>query len=165
MANRFRGVSSLDPAAATKLMVNAPDTVTAGKGVSLTVTALDPFNNVATSYQGTAHFTGSDRLASLPRDYLFTATDRGVHVFGNGVILRTAGTQTVTVEDKAAPSIVDSVSIQVGGGGTPAVAIRTATPRGVKRSASHHASLASRAHGFSAAMKLQTRRALGVRNG
>jgi hypothetical protein len=67
-----------------------------------TVTAEDPFNNVATDYTGTVHFTSTDSAATLPGNYTFTTgpgMDNGTHTFGNGVTLDTAGTQTVTATD------------------------------------------------------------------
>ena len=40
--------------------MSAPNTAITGNTVSFTVTAEDPFNNTATSYTGTVHFTSSD---------------------------------------------------------------------------------------------------------
>ncbi len=68
-----------------------------GQPVTITVTALDPFNNPATGYRGTVHFTSSDAQAVLPADYTFTAADNGVHTFR--VVLWTAGRQAVNVAD------------------------------------------------------------------
>ena len=45
---------------ATHLTVSAPATATAGSPFSITVTALDQFNNTAKSYTGTVKFTTSD---------------------------------------------------------------------------------------------------------
>ena len=44
-------------AAATHFSVSAPSSVTAGSPFSVTVTALDQFNNIATGYTGTVHFS------------------------------------------------------------------------------------------------------------
>src|SRR5205807_687302 len=84
-------------AAATHFSVTAPPATTAGVAFSLTVTLLDRFNNVATGYRGTVHFTSTDAGAGLvlPPDYTFTAGDAGVHTFTNGATLVTAGSQTV----------------------------------------------------------------------
>jgi hypothetical protein len=46
-----------------------------------TVTALDPYGNVATGYTGTVHFTATDTGAALPGTYTFTAADAGTHAF------------------------------------------------------------------------------------
>jgi subtilisin-like proprotein convertase family protein len=89
-----------------------PASVTAGAGQSLTVTARDAAGNIATSYTGTVHFTSTDPLAVLPPDYTFTANDQGVHSFP--ITLETAGSQALTITDKAAPSLTATLSgIQV----------------------------------------------------
>src|SRR5262249_31321565 len=79
-------------AAATHLTVSAPPSATAGVPFNITVTARDQFNNVATSYTGTVHFTKSDSGAgsSVPGDYTFVPGDAGAHTFTNGVTLVTA---------------------------------------------------------------------------
>jgi hypothetical protein len=76
---------------------------TPGQAQTVTVTAYDAFDNVATGYRGTVHFTSSDPGAqtALPTDYAFTTADAGVHTFTDGVTLSTAGSQTVTVTDTA----------------------------------------------------------------
>src|SRR5438105_1967239 len=83
------------PAASSHLNVSAASSATAGSAVSVTVTALDPFGNIATGYRGTVHFTSSDAQAVLPADYPFTASDNGVHSFN--MTLMKAGVQTVIV--------------------------------------------------------------------
>src|SRR5206468_2616239 len=80
---------TVNPAAASTLVVSGfPSPVTAGTAHTLTVTAKDPYGNVATGYRGTVHFTSSDAQAVLPANYLFTASDNGVHSFS--VTLKTA---------------------------------------------------------------------------
>src|SRR5947209_19281269 len=48
------------PEVATHFSVAAPANTTAGSSFSITVTALDAFNNTATGYTGTLHFMSSD---------------------------------------------------------------------------------------------------------
>ncbi|MFP2908502.1 lamin tail domain-containing protein [Pyxidicoccus sp. 3LFB2] len=72
--------------------------VTAGMAGSLQVTAYDRFDNVATGYTQTVHFTSDDAQAQLPGDYTFTAQDAGRHVF-DFVVLATAGSRRVTVAE------------------------------------------------------------------
>ena len=92
------------PAAATRLKVSGlPSPYVAGAGHSVTVTAQDPYGNTATGYLGTIHFTSSDPIAVLPANYTFTGADAGVHQFLYGVTLKTAGTQSVSAKDTAAP--------------------------------------------------------------
>ncbi len=94
-------------AAATHLAVSAPGTATAGVAINSAVTALDQFNNTATSYTGTVHFTTSDSGAgaAVPGNYTFLAGDSGVHTFASVVTLVTAGTQTVTATDMVTGTI------------------------------------------------------------
>jgi hypothetical protein len=85
------------PASSFTLTV-LPASVVAGTPSMLTVTARDPFNNIATGYTGTVHFLSTDPNATLPPDYTFTAADHGVHTFV-GLILQTAGIHFVTAYD------------------------------------------------------------------
>jgi hypothetical protein len=102
------------PAAATHLGLTASSTnITAGTAITVTVTALDAYGNVATGYLGTVHFTSSDAAAVLPANYTFTTGDAGVHAFTGGVTLNTPGTQSVTAADTASGSISGSVSVAV----------------------------------------------------
>ena len=64
---------------------------------TVTVTAKDPYGNVATGYTGTVEFTSSDPAASLPANSNFTTADQGVQSFS--VTFETAGTQSLTVTD------------------------------------------------------------------
>ena len=133
------GTITISPAAAATLSVDAPISVAPGSRFTITVTALDPYGNVAIGYQGAVRFTSPDKQASLPRDYRFTAMDQGVHLFRNGVTLRTAGSQTIRVADIATPSITRIVAIQVSGtrgSSLPAMA-RTETHHGKTFVANH----------------------------
>jgi hypothetical protein len=90
-------------AAATHFSVAAPAAATAGSSFTVTVTALDPFNNTATGYTGTVHLTSSDRLAALPAD---STLANGTGTFS--ATLRTAGSQTLTATDAASGSLTGS---------------------------------------------------------
>src|SRR5207302_10716060 len=68
ISNSITGTSNtvtVSAAAATHYSVSAPGSATAGNPFSFTVTALDAFNNTATGYAGTVHFTSTDVAASL----------------------------------------------------------------------------------------------------
>jgi hypothetical protein len=93
---------AVDPAAADHLHIEDAGTTIAGLIFPVTIIALDPYNNTATSYVGTVSFGSSDIQAGLPAAYPFTSTDAGAHIFG--VTLKTAGTQSLTVADTATPS-------------------------------------------------------------
>ena len=99
-------------AQATHLNVSAPASATAGAPFNVTVTALSANNVTATGYTGMVHFTSSDGQAVLPANYTFTAADAGVHTF-SGVILKTAGSQTVTATDTVTASITGSATVTV----------------------------------------------------
>ena len=58
--------------AATSLSVGAPAAAAAGTSFNFTVTALDAWSNVATSYSGTVHFTSTDTQAVLPGNSTLT---------------------------------------------------------------------------------------------
>lgn len=89
-----------------------PNSTAAGAESTFTVTAKDPFGNVATAYAGTVSFTSTDPLASLPSGYTFTATDAGSHTFTS--TLYTAGSQSIAATDADTSSITGKhSSIQV----------------------------------------------------
>lgn len=71
---------------------------------SVTVTAFDAYNNIKTDYTGQVYFTSTDPQAQITVDasnpYTFILSENGVHSFsGGGFELRTAGSQTITVQD------------------------------------------------------------------
>jgi RHS repeat-associated protein len=98
-------------AAAVSFSVNGPSSITAGVAGRLTVTARDPFGNVATSYSGTVHFTSSDPHAVLPANYAFMSSDAGVHSFM--ATLKTAGRQSFTATDTATSTITGQANVTV----------------------------------------------------
>lgn len=110
VADFFTGTPSgaqaitVNPAAAATFAVAGFPATTAGVAHSLTVTARDAFGNVATGYTGTATFSSSDPIASLPANYTFTAADAGVHTFT--AALKRAGTQFIQVADILAGGII-----------------------------------------------------------
>ncbi|MGP0063865.1 MAG: DUF4082 domain-containing protein [Isosphaeraceae bacterium] len=89
---------SVSPAAASHFVLSGlPSTATVGVVETFTVTAEDPYNNVATGYAGTVQFTSSDTSAILPANATFTTADKGVQSFS--LTFETAGTQSLTVTD------------------------------------------------------------------
>jgi hypothetical protein len=103
----------LDPAnqPVSRVTLSASN-ATAGSAVTVTVSARDALNNVKPGYTGTVHFASSDQQATLPADYPFMSTDNGVHAF-TGVVLRTAGTQTISAQDTGTPSILGSTTVTI----------------------------------------------------
>ena len=95
-------------AAQSLAVIGFPASVTAGAANSFTVTAFDPYGNVATGYVGTVQFTSSDSQAGLPANYTFVTTDRGSHTFS--ATLKTAGTQYLKVTDTVTSTITGTQS-------------------------------------------------------
>ena len=63
---------SVQPAAATKLILTSPGSTPAGQAFGLTVSAWDAFNNIATGYLGTIVFGATDVNAILPPSLILT---------------------------------------------------------------------------------------------
>ena len=99
----FAGVLGTLPASG--FMVSCPAAWTAGAAQPITVTALDPYNNVAVGFTSTVSFAASDSAATLPRPATMTG---GVGTFS--ATLATAGTQTLTATDLAWTSSVSGSS-------------------------------------------------------
>jgi hypothetical protein len=111
-------------ASATGFVVSAPATVTAGVPFDVTVTAVDPFDQVAVGYSGTVTFSTTDHDSGvvLPADYSFKADDGGLHTFTNTgrgeTTLITPGDQMLTVTDTADVTITGSATVTVDPGGS-----------------------------------------------
>jgi hypothetical protein len=112
-------------ASATTFVVSAPGMVQSGVPFDMTVTAIDPFGQVAVGYTGTVTFgtTDTDPGVVLPADHGFVLDDGGMHTFtdtGRGEItLVTPGDQTLTVMDTADNTITGSAVITVNAGSAP----------------------------------------------
>src|SRR5262249_22349563 len=87
------GVILVKPSAVARsfLVTGFPSPTTAGVPGSFTVTAEDPFGNVATGYTGAVQFTSSDSKARLPGPYPFTAGDAGSPTFSQGALADVLG--------------------------------------------------------------------------
>lgn len=119
-----------DVAAVASFSVTTPQTTTtAGAGLTVKVRALDATGRVVTNYAGKVRFTSSDPRAVLPADASLT--------MGQGsfpATLKTAGARTISVADRAKPSVRGTMSkpvmvtaaavsaLRVTGFPTPAVA-------------------------------------------
>jgi streptogramin lyase len=100
-------------------VTGVPASIQAGTAFTVTLTALDGYDNVATSYTGTVTFAGQSTGETVPAAYTFTTGaggDNGTHSFANGVTLTAAGNRTLTVTDPA-NSLAVSFTVNV----TPAV--------------------------------------------
>ena len=85
-------------AAAAGLFLAVTNIATSGTPFGAIVRAVDQFGNNASDYAGTITLTSSDPAATLPTPYAYGTTDASQHTFG-GIVLRTAGTQTITATD------------------------------------------------------------------
>ena len=104
--------SAPPPVVATHLAVSVSGVnATAGTAVSVMVTAVDASGASATTYAGTVHFTSSDPQAMLPPDSKLMG---GTGTFS--VTFKTAGGQTVSVDDTAAASIAGISAVAVNPG-------------------------------------------------
>jgi hypothetical protein len=106
-------------ASASAFVLTAPAKVTAGVPFDLTVTAVDPFGQLAIGYRGTVTFstTDPDPGVVLPADYTFMADDAGVHTFSDTglgeITLLTHGHQAITATDTADGSIMGQATVKV----------------------------------------------------
>jgi len=99
------------PGATSKFVVTAPATSAAGSAFTVTVTAEDAFNNVTPGYSGFVHFTSSDpHPATLPTNTTLTS---GTKTFTNGVVLFTAPSDSVTVNDTVTTTITGTKTVTV----------------------------------------------------
>ena len=106
------GGITVNPALASQFIISAPVTVSAGASFSLTLTVEDVYGNVVTGYTGTVRFSSTDSKATLPKNYTFTTTDKGVHTF-TGLVLRTKGNQRITITDRHNTLLTGSVIVDV----------------------------------------------------
>jgi hypothetical protein len=88
-----------------------PVTVSAGTSFNFTLTAQNPSGGTNTGYLGTVHFTSSDGSATLPADYTFTSTDKGVKVFSATLV--TSPTQTITATDTSNTALTANTTFTV----------------------------------------------------
>src|SRR5579871_725846 len=101
-------------ATASQLLVTTATNVVAGAPFDITITAVDSNGNIVPGYTGTVAFSSSDPFpGTVPATYTFTAADQGTHTFAAGGTLFTAGSQTVTAQDTANPSISSTATITV----------------------------------------------------
>jgi hypothetical protein len=85
---------TVNAAAATHISVITPTSAAAGTPFNFTIAAFDQFNNPATGYTGTIHFSSTDPQAILPPD---TTLAGSTSTFS--ATLKKAGYQTLTAAD------------------------------------------------------------------
>ncbi len=105
----------------------------AGRLNDIRVTAFDELGNVVTGYRGRIDVASSPSTAKLPPSYSFTAADNGTRVFTRAASFDDEGPYTVTVTDRAVPTVTGSASVEVANPGELAgfrVEAPTSTPAG-----------------------------------
>ena len=118
------GGSAPPPVVATHLAVSvSAANATAGTAVNVMVRAVDASGALATTYAGTVHFTSSDTQATLPADSPLTG---GTGTFS--VTFKTAGSQTVSVNDTTTGSITGISAVAVNSGAATQLTLAAASP-------------------------------------
>ena len=112
-------METVNPATAKTFTVTSsfanPDP--AGTTGTVTVTAKDAYGNTVGSgpnhYEGTVNLVTTDgQAAGVPVSHVFAAVDAGSFTFTN-VILKTAGSQTITATDSVTSTITGSTTVNV----------------------------------------------------
>ncbi len=111
----------VQPAAAKSLLLSDSGNPTAGVPFAITVTAMDPYGNVATGYDGTVKLSSSDPAAELPMTYngslpaapvaatySFAPEQQGTGTFY--VTFETSGTQSLTATDSSSSTITGTAA-------------------------------------------------------
>jgi hypothetical protein len=98
-------------ASPTAFLLIAPDAIQAGVPFNLSVTAVDPFGQVAYGYTGTVTFASDDAAAVLPDDYPFQPSDEGSATFA--VTLNTSGPVHLTGTDTADDTVFAALDLIV----------------------------------------------------
>ena len=111
--------------ASTIVLSGITTPIAAGSNSNAIVTARDTYGNIATSYTGTVHFTSSDGQATLPADYTFVGGDAGTHTFTGEVVLKTAGSQTVTSTDTINSALTSTQNVTVTAGSAAQIIMTT----------------------------------------
>ncbi len=112
LASSINGTVTVNvvPAAASSLVLsNVPGTATAGTPFPFTVTAYDPYNNVATGFSDKVNFTSIDQQASFSANN--TTLTSGAGTFS--ATLKTEGNQTITATDASNASLTATSTITV----------------------------------------------------
>ena len=130
-------VETINPAIVNDFVVTTsfanPDV--AGTTGTVTVTAKDQYGNTESRgpnrYEGTAKLVSTDLQAEgLPASLVFTAADAGSDTLP-GVVLKTAGPQTITATDSVTSTITGSAVVNVTGATVTHLLVSTPPPNPV----------------------------------
>ena len=109
-----------------------PSPDVAGTVGTVAVTAKDAFGNTVNSgpnfYKGTVELTSSDAQANgVPASHSFTVADAGTYTF-TGIVLKTAGAQTIKAADSVLSSVVGTGAVTVIAAAATNLAVTTPPP-------------------------------------
>lgn len=96
-------------AGATRVVVSAVGSATAGSPFAVTVTAVDADGNIVTGFQGTVGISGAP--GTQPVSYTFAAADGGVHTIADAATLFTAGTRSFLVTSPYLPDATGTIEV------------------------------------------------------
>src|SRR5579883_3235426 len=122
-------VDNVASAPATHFLVVTPESTSAGSSTPVEVIALDASNHLDRDYTGTVALTSTGAGDTLPANYTFTSSDRGIHIFS--VTPAAAGSDTVTATDTTTASVTGSATVTVNAASTTT---RTRAPSPTSRS-------------------------------
>ena len=125
----------ITPAPATRwtLTPDAGAVWTAGEENTLTLRAVDDYNNIATGYTGSMRFTSSDANATLPAPVTFTAADAGVK-YVPGTVPRTAADSLRVVATDVESLLAGGLYVQVLAAPVQSLQVSTPNPTYVNQS-------------------------------
>lgn len=100
-------IRTVKPGAVTHLLVTAPSLAPIGTATSVTVAAVDGYNNAVTTFTGAVHLSAAN--SNLPASYTFVAGDHGKHAFN--VTFTSAGSKTVSATAASNNAITGQTSL------------------------------------------------------
>ncbi len=112
-------VISVTAGAASRFILSAGASVTAGLPISFNVLAQDPYGNLTTGYSGTVRFTTSDPRGTFAVNNVTLASGTG----NFSATLQTSGTQTLSAADATNSKIVGNALVTVAAAGATRFAV------------------------------------------
>jgi hypothetical protein len=109
LTGNAQGLTVLSAAASQFKVTGFPSPSTAGVAATLSVTARDPYNNLATAYVGTLQVTSNDPNAVLPLPTILSAGAAGQFSSLPVTLQRATNTAALSVADTGNPSIAGSL--------------------------------------------------------
>ena len=106
-------VATTNVGAAVAFRIDAPTTTAAGATLPLSISALDANGNAVTDFRGIVHLTASD-LRTAGQTFVFSAADAGVHAVPTGLMLYSAGAQTLNVNGLGLAAGAATVNVVAG---------------------------------------------------